>query len=35
MDFSGLVTCWVCGWFSICTVWVGTHTREVKDVAAG
>lgn len=32
MDFSGLVTRWVCGWFSICRVWVGTHTREMKDV---
>lgn len=28
MDFSGLVTCWVCGWFSICTVWLGTHTLK-------
>lgn len=23
----------VCGWFSICMVWVGTHTREMNDVA--
>lgn len=26
MDFSRLVTCWVCGLFSICIVWVGAHT---------
>ena len=32
MDFSGLVTHWVCSWFSIYRVWMGTHTREVKDV---
>lgn len=28
MDFCGLSTCWVCGCFSICTVWVGTHTQN-------
>lgn len=29
MDFSGLVTHWVCGWFSICRVWVGTQKEVV------
>lgn len=30
MDFSGLVTCWVCSWFSICTVWVGKHAPSQR-----
>lgn len=30
MDFSGLATCWVCSWFSICTVWVGKHAPRER-----
>lgn len=28
VDFCGLSTCWVCGCFSVCMVWVGTHTQN-------